>query len=66
MNNTQNEKIKQVSDTALVIDARVRSQFSFAKAFDNKGKELTIKVISFPNSIEGFSELIGSEDQDRE
>ena len=55
MNYTQNEKIEQVTDTTLVIGVDVGSQLHYARAFDNRGKELTKRVLSFPNSIEGFN-----------
>ena len=55
MNYTQNEKIEQVTDITLVIGVDVGSQFHYARAFDNRGKELTKRVLSFQNSIEGFN-----------
>ena len=55
MNYTQNEKIEQVTDTTLVIGVDVGSQLHYARAFDNRGKELTKRVISFQNNIEGFN-----------
>ena len=55
MNYTQNEKIEQVTDTTLVIGVDVGSQLHYARAFDNRGRELTKRVISFQNSIEGFN-----------
>ena len=55
MNYTQNEKIEQVTDTTLVIGVDVGSQLHYARAFDNRGKELTKRVLSFQNSIEGFN-----------
>ncbi len=55
MNYTQNEKIEQVSDATLVIGVDIGSQLHYARAFDNRGKELTKKVFSFGNDIEGFN-----------
>ena len=55
MNYTQNEKIEQVSDTTLVIGIDIGSQTHYARAFDNRGRELTRKVFSFGNDIEGFN-----------
>ena len=55
MNYTQNEKIEQVSDTTLVIGIDIGSQTHYARAFDNRGKEITRKVFSFGNDIEGFN-----------
>ncbi len=55
MNYTQNEKIEQVTDTTLVVGIDIGSQTHYARAFDNRGKELTKKVVSFGNDIEGFN-----------
>ena len=58
MNYTQNEKIEQVTDTTLVIGVDIGSQIHYARAFDNRGRELTKKVYLFGNSIEGFNSFI--------
>ena len=55
MNYTQNEKIEQVTDTTLVVGVDIGSQTHYARAFDNRGKELIKKVFSFGNDIEGFN-----------
>ena len=55
MNYTQNEKIEQVTDTTLVIGVDIGSQIHYARAFDNRGRELTRKVYTFENNIEGFN-----------
>ncbi len=55
MDYTQNEKIEQVTDTTLVIGVDIGSQTHYARAFDNRGRELTKKVFSFENDIEGFN-----------
>lgn len=55
MNYTQNEKIEQVTDTTLVVGIDIGSQTHYARAFDNRGRELTKKVFSFTNDIEGFN-----------
>ena len=55
MNYTQNEKIEQVTDTTLVIGIDIGSQTHFARAFDNRGRELTKRVFPFRNDIEGFN-----------
>ena len=55
MNYTQNEKIEQLTDTTLVVGVDIGSQTHYARAFDNRGKELTKKVFSFGNDIEGFN-----------
>ena len=55
MNYTQNEKIEQVTDTTLVVGIDIGSQLHYARAFDNRGRELTKKVFSFGNDLEGFN-----------
>ena len=55
MNYTQNKKIEQVTDTTLVVGIDIGSQTHYARAFDNRGRELTKRVFSFANDIEGFN-----------
>jgi len=55
MNYTQNERIEQVTDTTLVVGIDIGSQLHYARAFDNRGRELTKRVFSFRNDIEGFN-----------
>lgn len=55
MNYTQNEKIEQVTDTTMVVGVDIGSQTHYARAFDNRGRELTKRVFSFQNDIEGFN-----------
>lgn len=55
MNYTQNTKIEQVTDTTLVVGIDIGSQTHYARAFDNRGRELTKRVFSFQNDIEGFN-----------
>lgn len=55
MNYTKNEKIEQVTDTTLVVGVDIGSQLHYARAFDNMGRELTRRVFSFRNDIEGFN-----------
>ena len=55
MNYTQNEKIEQATDTTLVVGVDIGSQTHYARAFDNRGRELTKRVFSFKNDIEGFN-----------
>ncbi len=57
MNYTQNEKIEQVTDATLVVGIDIGSQLHYARAFDNRGRELTKRVFSFRNDIEGFNAL---------
>lgn len=55
MNYTQNERIEQVTDTTLVIGVDIGSTTHYARAFDNRGRELTKRVFVFNNDIEGFN-----------
>ncbi len=55
MNYTQNEKIEQVTDSTLVVGVDIGSQLHYARAFDNRGHELTKRVFSFRNDLEGFN-----------
>ena len=55
MNYTQNEKIEQVTDTTLIVGVDIGSQLHYARAFDNRGRELTKRVFSFSNDLEGFN-----------
>ncbi len=55
MNYTQNEKIEQVIDTTMVVGVDIGSQTYYARAFDNRGRELTKRVFVFKNDIEGFN-----------
>ena len=55
MNYTQNAKIEQVTDATMVVGVDIGSQLHYARAFDNRGRELTKKVFSFQNDIEGFN-----------
>ena len=55
MNYTQNAKIEQVTDKTMVVGVDIESQLHYARAFDNRGRELTRKVFSFWNDIGGFN-----------
>ena len=55
MNYTQNSKIEQVTDETMVIGVDIGSQVHYARAFDNRGCEVTKRVFSFENNIEGFN-----------
>lgn len=57
MSLTQNEKIRQVTETTMVIGVDIASETHWARAFDWRGLELD-KVISFENSLEGFMFLL--------
>lgn len=45
MNYTQNEKIEQVTDTTMVVGVDIGRQTHYARAFDNRGRELIYKLI---------------------
>jgi hypothetical protein len=55
MNYTQNDKIEQVTDTTLVVGVDIGSQTHYARAFDNRGRELCRKVFTSRNDLEGFN-----------
>ena len=55
MNNTQNEKIAQVTNDTLVIGIDIGSEKHWARAFDNRGMELSKKAFGFSNTAEGFA-----------
>ena len=55
MNYTQNEKIEQVTDSTMVVGVDIGSQIHYARAFDNRGRELTKRIFSFHNDLEGFN-----------
>lgn len=57
MSLTQNEKIRQVDETTMVIGVDIASETHWARSFDWRGLELG-KVISFENSAEGFHFLM--------
>lgn len=40
MNYTQHEKIEQVTDTTKVVGIDIGSQIHYARAFDNRGRNL--------------------------
>lgn len=56
MSLTQNEKIRQVTETTMVVGVDIASETHWARAFDWRGLELG-KVISFENSAEGFQQF---------
>lgn len=47
MNYTQNEKIEQVTDSTMVVGIDIGSQIHYARAFDNRGRELTKRYFFF-------------------
>lgn len=54
MSITQNEKIRQVTETTIVIGVDIASEVHWARAFDWRGLEIG-KVIGFENDAEGFA-----------
>lgn len=54
MNYTQNEKIEQVIDSTIVVGVDIGSQIHYARAFDNRGRELTKRMFSFHNDLGGL------------
>ena len=55
MNNTQNEKIAQVTNDTMVIGIDIGSTKHWARAFDNRGMEISKKAFGFNNTAEGFA-----------
>ncbi len=55
LRNLSNEKIEQVTDSTIVVGVDIGSQRHYARAFDNRGRELTKRVFSFHNDFEGFN-----------
>jgi len=55
MNNTQNAKIAQVTNDTMVIGIDIGSQKHWARAFDNRGMELSKKALGFNNNAAGFA-----------
>ena len=54
MNYKQNEKIEQVTDITLVVGVDIGSETHFARAFDNRGREVTKRVFKFSSNLNGF------------
>ena len=55
MNNTQNDRIAQVTNETMVIGIDIGSETHWARAFDNRGMELSKKAFGFDNTAEGFA-----------
>lgn len=54
MNNTQNDKINQVTDTTIVVGIDIGSKTHYARVFNWRRLELSKKVLKFRNDSEGF------------
>lgn len=52
--NTQNEKIKSISEKTLIVGIDIGSETHYARAFDWRGYEYSKKAFEFSNSEEGF------------
>jgi len=57
MSLTQNEKIRQVTESTIVVGVDIASELHWARAFDWRGIELS-KAISFENSEAGFRSFL--------
>ena len=55
--NTQNKKIKEVTEKTLVVGIDVGSEFHYARAFDWRGIEFSKKAFRFDNTETGFEEF---------
>lgn len=53
--NTQNEKIKAITETTLVVGVDVGSDTHYARAFDWRGIEFSKTPLKFSNTEEGFN-----------
>lgn len=58
MSVTQNEKIRQVDESTIVIGVDIASESHWARGFDWRGIELD-KAFRFENDSEGFTRLLG-------
>ena len=56
--NTQNKKIKAITEKTLVIGIDVGSETHFARAFDNRGFEFSRKAFEFRNDEAGFEAFL--------
>ena len=52
--NTQNAKIKVITEKTLVVGIDVGSEIHFARAFDWRNYEFSQKPLEFSNTAEGF------------
>ena len=56
--NTQNEKIKSITDKTLVVGIDVGSETHYARAFDWRSIELSTKPFAFSNDQDGFNHFL--------
>ena len=57
MNYTQNDRIAQVGDNTLVVGIDIGNEKHYARAFTERGIELSRKAFAFENTGIGFSRL---------
>ena len=57
MNYTQNERIAQVGDNTLVVGIDIGSDKHYARAFTERGMEISRKAFVFENTESGFGQL---------
>ena len=57
MNNTQNQKIAQVTDKTLIVGVDIGSENHYARAILVRGFEVSKKPFPFTNTEEGFESL---------
>jgi transposase len=57
MHYTQNERIAQVGNNTLVVGIDIGSRQNYARAFTERGMELSRKAFMFENSMSGFEAL---------
>ena len=58
MNNTQNQKIAQVTDKTLIVGADTGSENHYARAILARGFEVSKKPFPFTNTEEGFESFV--------
>lgn len=56
--NTQNTKIKSITEKTLVVGIDVGSETHYARAFDWRNIELSSSPYAFSNSIDGFQAFL--------
>ena len=59
MNSTQNRKIEQVTAKTLVIGIDVGNEEHYARAFDNRGYEFSVKPFKFSKFGSRFFRIQG-------
>lgn len=58
-NSTRSNKLKQVSDSTMVVGVDIGSEKNYARAMDWRGQEYTKKAFFFRNHEDGFESFIG-------